>query len=309
MGGQPMIEKIWNLVTANIGTKVISVMIALVLWTIVMGSRNVEVVKEVPLEVITAADVVASNEVPERIQFRLSGPKAFLRAIEARREEPIRVNLTSAKPGHLVTYNFFSNSIRVPIGVKVLSINPAALLVKLEYVKRRDVPVRVETRGNVPDGFKLVRTEVVPATVRVKGAESRVDSLGEISTIPIDLTGLKSNLEKEVAIDLPRYNVQLDGPLPKVVLEIDAESANYRIKNVDIRYQSPFKVRLDEKSVVVWVRAEEKDLKSLDRARVFASIELAGKKKGHFVEPVKVTLPPGVGLVKVVPDHVGVTIY
>ncbi|HUP56756.1 MAG TPA: CdaR family protein, partial [Bdellovibrionota bacterium] len=276
-----MIEKVWNLVTANIGTKVISVMIALVLWTIVMGSRNVEVVKEVPLEVITAADVVASNEVPERIQFRLSGPKAFLRAIEARREEPIRVNLTSAKPGHLVTYNFFSNSIRVPIGVKVLSINPAALLVKLEYVKRRDVPVRVETRGNVPDGFKLVRTEVVPATVRVKGAESRVDSLGEISTIPIDLTGLKSNLEKEVAIDLPRYNVQLDGPLPKVVLEIDAESANYRIKNVDIRYQSPFKVRLDEKSVVVWVRAEEKDLKSLDRARVFASVELAGKKKGH----------------------------
>src|SRR3954468_23792299 len=204
-----MIDRFLNLATANLGTKVISVMIAIVLWIIVLGSRNVEVVKEVPLEVITATDVVASNEVPERIQFRLSGPKAFLRAVSDRREEPIRVNLTSAKPGHLVTYNFFSNSIRVPIGVKVLSINPAALLIKLEYVKRRDVPVRVDTRGVVPEGFKLVKPEVKPPTVRIKGAESRVDSLGEISTVPIDLSVLRGPLEREVAIDLSRYSVQL----------------------------------------------------------------------------------------------------
>src|SRR4051812_18331800 len=168
-----MIDRFLNLASANLGTKVISVMIAIVLWIIVLGSRNVEVVKEVPLEVITATDVVASNEVPEKIQFRLSGPKAFLRAVSDRREDPIRVNLSSAKPGHLVTYNFFSNSIRVPIGVKVLSINPAALLVKLEYVKKRDVPVRLETRGALPDGFRLAKSEIKPPTVKIKGAESR----------------------------------------------------------------------------------------------------------------------------------------
>jgi YbbR domain-containing protein len=284
-------------------------MIAIVLWIIVLGSRNVEVVKEVPLEVITAADVVAANEVPEHIQFRLSGPKAFLRAVSDRREEPIRVNLANAKPGHLVTYNFFSNSIRVPIGVKVLSINPAALLIKLEYMKRREVPVRVETHGSPPEGFKLVKTEVNPPTVRIKGAESRVDSLSEIATVPVDVTSLKGSLDREVAIDLARYNVQLDGPLPRVLVEAAPSSANYRIKNVDIRFNSPYKVRLDEKTVVVWVRAEEKDLKSLDRSHVYASVDLAGHKKGHSLEQVKVTLPEGVGLVKVVPDHVGVTLY
>jgi YbbR domain-containing protein len=284
-------------------------MIAIVLWIIVLGSRNVEVVKEVPLEVITATDVVPSNEIPEKIQFRLSGPKAFLRAVSDRREEPIRVNLSSAKPGHLVTYNFFSNSIRVPIGVKVLSINPAALLVKLEYLKRREVPVKLELHGAPPDGFRIVKQEVKPQTVKIKGAESRVDSLGEISTVPIELTGQRTPLDREVAIDLSRYNVQLDGPLPRVVLDIEPSSANYRIKNVDIRYNSPYKVRLDEKTVVVWVRADEKDLRGLDRTRVYASVDLTDHKKGHSVEPVKVTLPEGVGLVKVVPDRVGVTLY
>src|SRR6185295_11736789 len=122
---------------------------------------------EIPLEVITPADIVPSNEIPDRIAFRLSGPKAFLRAVLDRREEPIRVNLAGAKPG-LVTYRFFSDNIRVPIGVKVLSINPTAILIKLESLKHRDVPVRVETRGAPPEGYRVSGVSVKPEVVRIK---------------------------------------------------------------------------------------------------------------------------------------------
>src|SRR5471032_1363254 len=97
-----MSERYHQWLASNLGTKVISVIIAVVLWVIVLGSRNVEVTKEVPLEVITPPELVAANEVPERIAFRLSGPKAFLRTILDRHDEPIRVPLNGAKPG-LVT--------------------------------------------------------------------------------------------------------------------------------------------------------------------------------------------------------------
>src|SRR6185437_7418841 len=123
-------ERGWDSVTSNFGTKLISVGIAIVLWFVVLGSRNVEATKEIPLEVITPADLVVANDVPAKIAFRLSGPKAFLRAVLDRRDEPVRVNLAGAKPG-LVTYRFFSDNIRVPIGVKVLSISPTAILIKL----------------------------------------------------------------------------------------------------------------------------------------------------------------------------------
>src|SRR3954471_21675607 len=91
-------ERLWALVSANFGTKMVSIVIAVVLWGIVLGSRNVEVTKEIPLEVITQGDIVPANEIPDRIAFRLSGPKAFLRNILDRREDPIRVNLSGAKP-------------------------------------------------------------------------------------------------------------------------------------------------------------------------------------------------------------------
>jgi YbbR domain-containing protein len=301
-------EQIINALTSNLGTKLISVVIAIVLWMIVLGSRNVEATKEIPLEVVTPSDVIPSNDIPDRIAFRLSGPKAFLRTVLDRKEDPIRVNLTGAKPG-LVTYRFFSDNIRVPIGVKVLTINPTAVLIKLEAQKRREVPVKVELRGAVPDGYRVAKTEVRPPTVRLKGAETRVDAVNEALTMPVDISNLKHSIEKEVALDLTRYSVQLDGPTPKVFVDIEPVSANYRIKNVDIRVLSSYKVKLEEKTVSVLVRADPKDLKALTPGKIYGVVDLKSQPKGEYNESVKVTLPDGVGLVKVIPEKVNITLY
>ena len=45
-----MTDRIWTALTSNLATKLISLAIAIVLWIVVLGSRNVEVTKEIPLE-------------------------------------------------------------------------------------------------------------------------------------------------------------------------------------------------------------------------------------------------------------------
>jgi YbbR domain-containing protein len=304
-------QQIWNLFTTHLGTKLISIAIAIVLWMIVLGSRNVEATKEIPLEVITPTDLVPANEIPDRIAFRLSGPKAFLRTVLDRKEEPIRVNLSGAKAG-LVTYRFFSDNIRVPIGVKVLSINPTAVLIKLEAIKKRDVPVKIELRGSVPEGFRIAKMEVRPPHVRIRGAESRVDGLSELVTSPIDVSHLHQEFERDAPLDLARHGVQAEGALPKVFIDVEPVSANFRIKNVDVRVVSLAKYRVEEKTVSVLVRAEEKDLndlKTFNHGKIYGVVDLTGKPKGKYQVPVKIVLPEGVGLVKVVPDKVNVTLY
>jgi YbbR domain-containing protein len=307
-GTGTFLENIKESLISNLGTKVISIIIATVLWGVVLGSRNVEVTKEIPLEVITPSDIVPANEIPDRIAFRLSGPKAFLRSILDRREDPIRVNLSGAKPA-LVTYRFFSDNIRVPIGVKVLSINPTAILIKLEYLKRKEVPVHVELSGTPPEGFRIVKAEVRPERIRIKGAESRVDSMTEIPTTPIDISNLKKSLEKEVPVDLSRYNVQLEGELPRAFIEVEPILPKFRIKNVDIRVISSYKAEVEEKTVMVEVRASPKDIRNLDRSQIYAVLDLRGKTKGKYSEPVKVVLPKNITLVRVVPSLVNVTVY
>lgn len=303
-----ILEKLWDAFATNLGTKTVSIVIAIVLWVVVLGSRSVEATKEIPLEIITPADIVPSNEIPDRITFRFSGPKAFLRAILDRHEEPIHVNLSDAKPG-LVTYRFFSDNIRVPIGVKVLSINPTALLIKLEYLKRREVLVKPILQGSPPEGYRIVNTTVKPEYVRVKGAESRVDAISEISTIPVDVSELRQSIEREVALDLNRNTLQIESALPKISITVEPVSANFKIKNVDVRVISLYKTKIEEKNVTVLVRADSNDLKSLDKSQVYAVVDMTGKEKGKYLEPVKVTLPKNIGLVKVIPSHVNVTLY
>lgn len=307
-----MLDKLWGGLISNLGTKIISLIVAIVLWVVVLGSRNVEVTKEIPLEIITPADVVPANEIPEKIAFRLAGPKAFLRAILDRRDEPIRVNLSGAKPG-LVTYRFFSDNIRVPIGVKVLSINPTAILIKLEYVKRRDVPVHLDLRGTLPDGLRLSGSEVRPTTVRIKGAESRVEGVTEVSTMPVDLATVHEHVDREVSLDIARLAVQLDGALPRMILNVQGEAGagaeNFRIRNVDIRVMTSYKFNVDEQTATVMVRAAPEDLKALNRNQVYAWVDLRGRPKGNYQEAVHVTLPDSVELVKVIPAKVGVKLY
>ena len=303
-----MPDRVWAMVVSNIGTKVISLIIAIVLWFVVLGSRSMEVTKEISLEIITPADLVASNEIPEKIAFKLSGPKAFLRAILDRHEEPIRVNLSGAKPG-LVTYRFFADNIRLPIGVKVLSVNPTAILIKLEAQKKRDVPVKVELRGAPPEGYRISKTEVKPATIRIRGPESRIESIAEVPTLPIDVSGLKHTAEYPAPLEINRQNIQLDGPIPVVRVFVEPVSANYRIKNVDIRVLSSYKFTLDEKTVSVLVRVDPEDLKTLDRSQVYAVVDMKDRKKGKYKEAVQITLPKNVGLVKVIPEKVDVTLY
>lgn len=300
----------WSFFTTNLGTKLVSVGVAIVLWVVVMGSRTVEATKEVPVEIVTPPDLVPSNEVPDRIAYRLSGPKALLSTELDRRYEPIRINLSGAKAG-LVTYRIFSDSIHVPIGVKVLAVNPNAILVKLEPVHHKEVLLRPVLVGQPGDGFHVVGSVVRPLAIRIKGAETRVDAIHEISTSPIDVTGQTRPFEQEVPIDLSAYNVQLDGPPPRIAVDIEPTGTGsiFRIPHVDVRVQAGLSSRVSEKNVTVVVRADPRRIAAVDKNQVYAEVDLRGKPKGKYTESLKVNLPSGLSLVKILPEQVDVTLY
>lgn len=304
-----MLNSVLNKYLVNASLKLVSLIIAIVLWFVVLGSRNVEVTKEIGVEIITPADLVVANEVPDKVAFRLSGPKAFLRNILNRREDPIRVNLSTAKPG-LVTYRFFSDNIQVPIGVKVLSINPTAIIVKLEYVKRKEVPVKLVTTGEPPPGYKLTRLEVVNPTVRIRGAESRVDQVVEAPTAPINVAQLKESGEREVAVDINKLpGVLLDGELPKVQFEVVQAAANFKIRNADIKVLTNRNFTVQPKEVVMYVRCSPEELQQLDRSKVYAVADLKNKGAGAYEPALSVQLPSNIKLIKVLPSKVKVILH
>lgn len=294
--------------TRNMGTRLISVVVAIVLWFVVLGSRSVEVTKEVPVEITTSDEMTVANEVPDKITFRLSGPKAFLRAILNRPESPIRVNLIgNSSPS--VTFRFFSDNIRVPPGVKVMGVSPPAIQIKQEPVRTKEVRVRVDIRGTPPEGYRIVKVKIEPSVVKVRGAKSRLQNLSEISTLPIDVSEIRETTTQAGILEGANGSVRAEGVPPKVTLEVIAIATRYRIKNIPIKVLADSKVRLKERTVHLIVMSHFDRLKQLSSESLIAEVDLRGKAKGVYQVPVKVTLPKDVTLVRTVPSTVHVTLF
>lgn len=296
-----------EMILNNFGTKLVSVLIAVVLWMVVLGSRNVETTKEVMIEVITPDGLVVANDVPDRIAFRIAGPKAFLRAILDRRDPPIKVDLSDAKAGP-VTYRFFSDNIRVPIGVKVLSVNPTMSVFRLEPERTKRMPVKVAIRGTPPEGYEVVDTIVEPKNVTVRGAKSRVANIAEIQTTPIDVSDEREAFERPAVFDLGQMGIQVEEQDVRVRIKIRPTKANYRIRNVRIRVLADHEVQLSRRTVTAAVRASLEELKTLNESDVYAQIDLKGKPKGVYRVPLQIIAPKHIGVVEVIPDQVNVTL-
>jgi YbbR domain-containing protein len=297
-----------GILAENPGTKLISVVIAVLLWFVVLGSRNTEVAKEVPLQIVTAPNVAIASDTPDRVVFRLSGPGAFLRTILDRRDDPIRVDLTGTRSGQ-VTYRFFSDSIHLPIGVQVQNINPPSITVQLEELKIKRVPVKVDLQGLPPEGFSILNTDVEPQEIEVRGPESHVAQVTELRTQPIDVSGAKHGFERKASFELKRLGVQLNGDAPMVRVAVAATSANFRIKNVPVKIKTSLRYRLRIKEVTVLVRASREDMDALDEAQVYAEADLSGKPAGRYEGRLRVYVPDNIALVKSEPESVSVVLY
>ncbi|RYZ94827.1 MAG: hypothetical protein EOP11_25820, partial [Proteobacteria bacterium] len=138
----------------NLAWKVLSLFVAFGIWFVVMSSNPIELPKEVALELDLPSGLTVANEVPDRVTFRLSGSKFFLRTV-ANSLDTIRIDLTKAKAGPTY-YKIEKESIHLPIGVKILSISPSTINPELEPMDRRSVPVEIIQKNEVPNGYRLV---------------------------------------------------------------------------------------------------------------------------------------------------------
>ena len=69
--------------------------------------------------------------------------------------------------------------------------------------KDKAVPITVPTVGTVADGYEVKSISVTPTQLTVTGREEMIDSVSEIQTEPIDLTGATKGIQGNYNLVLP----------------------------------------------------------------------------------------------------------
>lgn len=181
--------------------KVVSFLLALILWVTFLGLKREEMHKRVKLEPLLAPGTMITNKIPTHIDFTLSGPRLLLKTVD-KKLNPIRPDFRRNREstiGFTISEELLGE---LPKEVRVVGFSPTSVLIRLEEVIERYVPVSPTLKGSTAAGFEIASVDSNPSKVAVTGPKSLLNRVDSVGTEPIDVDGLSEVKEAEVQVEV-----------------------------------------------------------------------------------------------------------
>ncbi len=197
-----------QLLTRNIGWKLLSLAIAAALWIAVAREPELATSLSVPVEFKNMPeDLDFNSAVPDHVQLEVRGQSGRL-SHDNLGDVAVVLDLADAHPGER-TYTVRETSLNLPSAVSFYRAIPSQLTLRFEHVISRDIPVKL-LYERVPEGYRVQSADIYPAKVRIRGPEQRVRNMDVVVTDPIDLTGVVGGKEIRTHVNVGDPQVRLE---------------------------------------------------------------------------------------------------
>jgi YbbR domain-containing protein len=267
--------------------KLISFFFAFFLWFFVVGEDKVDKTFNIPVEIVNLpADLTISNQFKNELELTVNGPKGLIRNL-AMQHIARPIDLSRAEPGTKVYQNTV-DSISLPRGVRLLRVKPTDIILQLDKLVKKNIPVHCVTTGSLPDGFELVSINLDPASIPVTGPEASVGQVDSISTATVDLSRLTTSTTRPVALKLTSTIKDLVGePIVTANIVIQEKMEQKTIDNIPVKLllsgKKTYTLKPDDVTVTARIPyttlRKTKDLKTLFRGRIMGVELPAGTHK------------------------------
>lgn len=164
--------------------KLVALFITLILWVSVLGRKETTVAKEVPMQFISADEKIVTNVSNKSVRFEMTGSRRALRRFLVDKVDPITVDLKGRGNGRLIV-TVPEDSLRLPFGVKVLSVTPPSIVVDIEDITKKKVPVIVAWREYRETNRVIMHAVVEPSDIWIEGGRSALAKIREILTVEV----------------------------------------------------------------------------------------------------------------------------
>lgn len=213
----------------NLGLKVISFIIAVVVWIVVANVDDYKTTKQISgieIEFINGSAITEKNKVYEV-------PKGTTVDIVVKGRRSVVEKLTSDDFKAVADLSKMSVTNAVTVEVTAISsyigkdltiaYTDNAVVVAVEDKLETQFPITVNTTSDVAEGYAIRSKTATPNLITVEGAESVVKNIREV-VVSVDVSGANQNLS---AVATPVF---IDGNGE----EIDSNKIQYDVKEVDV---------------------------------------------------------------------------
>lgn len=180
----------------------IALALAVLTWYLITGREKVETWVDMGVEMANAPDGLTIRKgLISKIEVRVRGPKGLVRSLD-RRKWTYSLDVSRLKVGdNLVDID--RERIPLSMAYEVVEVKPSRLILNVDRIARKDVPVVAEWKGALRPDYKLLDLKVHPETVELKGAEKQVRVMTQVRVaVPGDFDDPPAQWTDDVPIKL-----------------------------------------------------------------------------------------------------------
>jgi YbbR domain-containing protein len=281
----------------EINLKILSLFLAILVWLYVYGGKKLVLFRDVPIDFLNLPpEKVILESSAFSVKIKLSGSKRVLETVKP----PIRaeIDLSSVRDG-LNIIEITTKNIKVPPYVKILSVFPQTIEVKVDSISKRALPVIVKISSD--ENYVVKNIKAIPSEVFVEFPKSHIlkedflllevekkcDAEGNFvyqSPVP---------LNSENFLKITPGEIKVKWTCEKKIEELIVRKIPVIIKNK----KEGMKYLLKPDKIDLKIKGWSKDLKGMDfKKEIEAAVEAEDKPGTYEVEP-KIKIPDGIELV------------
>jgi YbbR domain-containing protein len=195
----------------NLALKLVSVVLAALLWLIVSGEQTVERVLRIPLEYTNIpAQLELVGEPPTVVDVRVRGSSGTLGRLSSGDLAAV-LDVRSPRPGQRL-YHLTGAEVRAPFGVDVVQVAPSSIALFFERSSAKTVQVLPVLEGQPAEGYVVDKVTADPDKVEIIGPASALKALTSAVTEAVSVEGATKTVVESVTVGPADPAVRLRGP-------------------------------------------------------------------------------------------------
>ncbi|MGH9342045.1 MAG: CdaR family protein [Acidobacteriota bacterium] len=223
-----------ELFVKNIGLKLISLLIGVLLWLQIANQETVQRTISVPVEFVNMpASLELASEYEKQVNIEIRTQQSG--SIDERRLSAV-IDLQEAQVGTEVIPLSAQNIKNLPFGAEILNITPARIRLQLESIASKIIIVEAKLEGTPAPGYEVTEVRLVPPEIVITGPQSRVQNISKAETEPIDVEGRDLSFAADVYVDLedPRLRIETSSSV-RAIVTIGEKRKQVRLRQVPVR--------------------------------------------------------------------------
>jgi YbbR domain-containing protein len=299
----------WRRAIKNLPLRLLSLAIATGLWIFVnTGQRSAFDELNIPVNYRRLpAGLVIVNHPADFVKIQVNGPRTLLSLLDPERLT-VRLDLSGLGPGQ-ASFKINPTMFQVPRQTSVTTVSPSEVILDVDRVVQRDIPIHVDIDGRPAPGYEVSGAEAKPATVMAIGPSRYVNTLAQITTEPVDINGSIADVARRVDLENPNAGVALTAMRVDAKVDVAEKISDreFRAVNVQVR-DSDYKFNLAPNRATVTVRGPMLKLQGLDPNGI-AYVDAKELMPGSHEVPLQLELPDGMQVVRQSPEKIRLRLY